>query len=67
MSFFLRGALGDINPYFAVTPLEQDASGEEAQLDWRSAWGKGAPDPASRSRLSRSAYVGPVTSSAPRY
>jgi hypothetical protein len=31
MSFFLRGALGDINPYFAVTPLEQDASGRG---DW---------------------------------
>src|SRR5260370_34382681 len=25
MSFFLQGAPGDINPYFAVTPLQQDA------------------------------------------
>ena len=25
LSFFLQGAPGDINPYFAVTPLEQDA------------------------------------------
>jgi neutral ceramidase len=25
MSFFLQGAPGDINPYYAVTPLEQDA------------------------------------------
>jgi neutral ceramidase len=26
-SFFLQGAPGDINPYYAVTPLEQDAIG----------------------------------------
>ena len=25
ISFFLQGASGDINPYYAVTPLEQDA------------------------------------------
>jgi Neutral/alkaline non-lysosomal ceramidase, N-terminal len=25
LCFFLQGAAGDINPYFAVTPLEQDA------------------------------------------
>ena len=25
LSFFLQGAPGDINPYFAVTPLEEDA------------------------------------------
>jgi hypothetical protein len=25
MSFFLQGAPGDINPYYAVTPIEQDA------------------------------------------
>src|SRR5436309_3538192 len=25
LTFFLQGAPGDINPYFAVTPLEQDA------------------------------------------
>lgn len=25
LSFFLQGAPGDINPYYAVTPLEQDA------------------------------------------
>jgi len=31
MSFFLQGAPGDINPYFAVTPLEQDAVGRR---DW---------------------------------
>jgi hypothetical protein len=31
MSFFLQGAPGDSNPYFAVTPLEQDASGRR---DW---------------------------------
>ena len=30
-SFFLQGAPGDINPYFAVTPLEQDAIGKR---DW---------------------------------
>lgn len=30
-SFFLQGAPGDINPYFAVTPLEQDAIGRR---DW---------------------------------
>jgi neutral ceramidase len=31
MSFFLQGAPGDINPYYAVTPLEQDAIGRR---DW---------------------------------
>jgi len=31
MSFFLQGAPGDINPYYAVTPLEQDATG---MRDW---------------------------------
>jgi hypothetical protein len=31
MSFFLQGAPGDINPYHAVTPLEQDAAG---MRDW---------------------------------
>ena len=31
MSFFLQGAPGDINPYFAVTPIEQDAVG---MRDW---------------------------------
>ncbi|MGA2590400.1 MAG: neutral/alkaline non-lysosomal ceramidase N-terminal domain-containing protein [Bryobacteraceae bacterium] len=31
MSFFLQGAPGDINPYYAVTPLEQDAAG---MRDW---------------------------------
>jgi neutral ceramidase len=31
MSFFLQGAPGDINPYFAVTPLEEDAAGRR---DW---------------------------------
>ena len=30
-SFFLQGAPGDINPYHAVTPLEQDAIGRR---DW---------------------------------
>ena len=30
-SFFLQGAPGDINPYYAVTPLEQDAVGRR---DW---------------------------------
>jgi hypothetical protein len=30
-SFFLQGAPGDINPYHAVTPLEQDAIGKR---DW---------------------------------
>ena len=30
-SFFLQGAPGDINPYYAVTPLEQDAAGRR---DW---------------------------------
>ena len=30
-SFFLQGAPGDINPYYAVTPLEQDAIGRR---DW---------------------------------
>jgi hypothetical protein len=29
LSFFLQGAPGDINPYYAVTPLEQDA------IKWR--------------------------------
>jgi neutral ceramidase len=29
--FFLQGAPGDINPYYAVTPVEQDASG---MRDW---------------------------------
>lgn len=31
LCFFLQGAPGDINPYFAVTPLEQDAIGRR---DW---------------------------------
>jgi len=31
LSFFLQGAPGDINPYYAVTPLEQDAIGRR---DW---------------------------------
>lgn len=31
LSFFLQGAPGDINPYYAVTPLEQDAAGRR---DW---------------------------------
>jgi neutral ceramidase len=31
LSFFLQGAPGDINPYFAVTPLEEDAVKER---DW---------------------------------
>jgi neutral ceramidase len=31
LSFFLQGAPGDINPYFAVTPLDQDAAKER---DW---------------------------------
>ena len=26
ISFFLQGAPGDINPYYAVTPIEQDAA-----------------------------------------
>ena len=30
-SFFLQGAPGDINPYWAVTPIEQDAVGRR---DW---------------------------------
>lgn len=30
-SFFLQGAPGDINPYYAVTPVEQDAAGRR---DW---------------------------------
>jgi hypothetical protein len=30
-SFFLQGAPGDINPYYAVTPIEQDAAGRR---DW---------------------------------
>jgi neutral ceramidase len=30
-SFFLQGAPGDINPYYAVTPIEQDAIGRR---DW---------------------------------
>lgn len=30
-SFFLQGAPGDINPYYAVTPLDQDAA---ARRDW---------------------------------
>jgi hypothetical protein len=30
-SFFLQGAPGDINPYYAVTPLEEDAAGRR---DW---------------------------------
>src|ERR1017187_4821699 len=30
-SFFLQGAPGDINPYYAVTPIEQDAVGRR---DW---------------------------------
>ena len=31
LSFFLQGAPGDINPYFAVTPIEEDAVKER---DW---------------------------------
>jgi hypothetical protein len=31
MCFFLQGAPGDINPYYAVTPLEEDAIGRR---DW---------------------------------
>jgi len=31
LSFFLQGAPGDINPYYAVTPIEQDAVGRR---DW---------------------------------
>ena len=31
VGFFLQGAPGDINPYYAVTPLEQDAVG---MRDW---------------------------------
>jgi neutral ceramidase len=31
VAFFLQGAPGDINPYYAVTPLEQDAAG---MRDW---------------------------------
>lgn len=31
MAFFLQGAPGDINPYYAVTPIEQDAV---ARRDW---------------------------------
>ncbi|HEX6509120.1 MAG TPA: neutral/alkaline non-lysosomal ceramidase N-terminal domain-containing protein [Chloroflexota bacterium] len=31
VAFFLQGAPGDINPYYAVTPLEQDAVGRR---DW---------------------------------
>jgi hypothetical protein len=31
LSFFLQGAPGDINPYYAVTPIEQDAV---KQRDW---------------------------------
>jgi hypothetical protein len=31
MAFFLQGAPGDINPYYAVTPIEQDAVGHR---DW---------------------------------
>lgn len=31
VSFFLQGAPGDINPYYAVTPLEQDAA---EMRDW---------------------------------
>src|ERR1051326_4464810 len=31
LAFFLQGAPGDINPYFAVTPLEQDAIGMRDQ------------------------------------
>ncbi len=31
LSFFLQGAPGDINPYYAVTPVEQDAI---KQRDW---------------------------------
>jgi neutral ceramidase len=31
LSFFLQGAPGDINPYYAVTPIEQDAARER---DW---------------------------------
>lgn len=31
LSFFLQGASGDINPYYAVTPVEQDAAGRR---DW---------------------------------
>ena len=33
-SFFLQGAPGDINPYYAVTPMEQDAAGRR---DWTGA------------------------------
>ena len=31
MAFFLQGAAGDINPYYAVTPLQQDPVGRR---DW---------------------------------
>jgi hypothetical protein len=31
ISFFLQGAPGDINPYYAVTPVEEDAAGRR---DW---------------------------------
>lgn len=31
MAFFLQGAPGDINPYYAVTPIQQDAV---ARRDW---------------------------------
>lgn len=31
MAFFLQGGAGDINPYYAVTPLQQDAV---ARRDW---------------------------------
>lgn len=31
LSFFLQGAPGDINPYYAVTPIEE---GAEKQRDW---------------------------------
>ena len=31
MAFFLQGAPGDINPYYAVTPLKEDAAGRR---DW---------------------------------
>jgi neutral ceramidase len=37
-SFFLQGAPGDINPYYAVTPLEQDAIGRA--IGPENAWGR---------------------------
>ena len=42
ISFFLQGAPGDINPYYAVTPIEQDCR-QVARLDGRASWTRSCP------------------------